>query len=452
VVSLSNHDRTNREAGERPLVNLTILGVAISLAAGAPAVPATAAQPSTPELPLDAALEELDRQSLTVAQARARTEEAGGVARQVLAGVLPTVSAGASYVLYRDPAAFGLPGQPKVVFQATESWNVNAGTRVPLLVPNAWFDLAQARDAAAASRHGADAVRQQVRTGFAQAAYVAAAVEEVVAASQQAVGSAAELVRSAERRVAAGTAAPLDVLKARTEEVKRQSDLAGAVAELGRTRLGLGVLLGRETAVRVVVPELARAAPPELSAAPDALAATALEARPEIAAQRLQVAAAEQGVRSAWARLAPQLSAQGSLYASDVPYPTMKKDGWRASVDLTWPVYDGGFRYGKRRQAEAQLAGARAAEEAQRLGVVQEVQDARRDLELALEQLRLAEAQAQLAGDAAASAKRSFDAGVASSLDVIDANDRRCQADVGLARARARLSGARLALDRALGR
>jgi outer membrane protein TolC len=432
------------------LVNLTILGVAIALAAGEPA--AQPAQAPIPELPLDAALEELDRQSLTLAQARARTDEAGGVARQVLAGVLPTLSAGASYVWNSDAAAFARPDGTVTIIQPREAWNVNGGARVPLLVPNAWFDLAQARDAAAASRRGADAVRLQVRTGFAQAAYVAVAVEEVVAASEKAVASATELVRSAERRVTAGTAAPLDVLKARTEEVRRESDLAGARAELGRTRLGLGILLGREKPVRVAVPELPRAGFPELDAAPDALASAALAARPEVAAQRLQVSAAEQGVRSSWARLAPQLSASGSIFRSDVPFVTGEKDGWRASLDLTWSLYDGGFRYGKRRQAEAQLAGARAAEEAQRLGVLQEVQDARRDLELALEQLRLAESQAKLAGDAAASAKRSFDAGVASSLDVIDANDRRFQADVGLARGRARLAGARLALDRALGR
>jgi outer membrane protein TolC len=80
------------------------------------------------------------------------------------------------------------------------------------------------------------------------------------------------------------------------------------------------------------------------------------------------------------------------------------------------------------------------------------VLDGRRDLDVARERLRLAEAQRRLAADAAASARRSFDAGVASSLDVIDANDRLYQADVGLAESRARLAQSGLALERALGR
>ena len=83
---------------------------------------------------------------------------------------------------------------------------------------------------------------------------------------------------------------------------------------------------------------------------------------------------------------------------------------------------------------------------------MQEVADATRDLDVARERLRLAETQRGLASDAAASARRSFEAGIASSLDVVDANDRLYQADVGLADGRARLAQAAIALDRALGR
>jgi outer membrane protein TolC len=93
-----------------------------------------------------------------------------------------------------------------------------------------------------------------------------------------------------------------------------------------------------------------------------------------------------------------------------------------------------------------------AGASAQRLSVIQQIRDAARDVSVARERLRLGEAQQKLAADAAASAQRSFDAGIASSLDTLDANDRLYQADVGLAEARARLAQAVLALDQALGR
>jgi outer membrane protein TolC len=234
--------------------------------------------------------------------------------------------------------------------------------------------------------------------------------------------------------------------------VGRESDLAGARAALDQARLAVGILLGREGPVRALVPEVEGAPNPELSAESDQLVSEALESRPEIAAQRAQENAARAGIRSAWARLAPQLSASASIFSADVPYPTGKKDGWRATLDLTWPLYDGGFRYGKRHQAEAQAAGAQAGLSAQELDVRREVQDTLRDLSLAIERLRLARARLGLAADSAASIRRSFEAGVSSSLDVIDANDRLYLADSGLATARARLAQARLALRLALGR
>jgi outer membrane protein TolC len=98
------------------------------------------------------------------------------------------------------------------------------------------------------------------------------------------------------------------------------------------------------------------------------------------------------------------------------------------------------------------LSTARAAADAQRLGILQEVQDARRDIAVAEERLRLAEQQRDFATAAAASAKRIFEAGVANSLEVLDANDKLYLADVALADAHARLGMAVVTQDKALGR
>ncbi|MFT3917586.1 MAG: TolC family protein [Anaeromyxobacteraceae bacterium] len=407
------------------------------------------------ELPLADALTELERANPGLAQARARADEADAVVRQAWSPLLPNLSAQGTWLKNSDDAALQLPALiappagREVVLQPDHSLTVQGQARLALLAPSAWFDVAAAGGAARASGASAEAARRNARAAFTQAAHAARAAEELVLASEAAVKNAADLEGIASRKVAAGTAAPLDRLRAETERVKRESDLAQARANLGRARLALGVLLGRRAPVRVAVPEPAAAA-----AGPGAanLAAAALAARPELRASRAQVEAAQNQVRSAWARVAPTVSASGAIFASDTAYPTGEKNGWRATVDLTWALYDGGLRYGKRDEARARLASARAGEEAQRLAVVQEVEDAARDVDVAAERLRLAEAQRRLTGDAAGTAKRGFEAGVASSLDVIDANDRLYLADVGLADARARLAQARVALDRATGR
>jgi outer membrane protein TolC len=412
-------------------------------------------------LTLDQALAELDSQSPTLAQARGRVADARALATQAAVPLLPTLVAAGGYTrnsadaivdLSKLPLA-GLPAgalsSGPLVIQPLGVWTVSGSLRVPLIVPNAWADWAAAQRAADSIGATAESARLQLRASLAQAAWAAAAAEEIVAASERALTVAEEHQRSAARSVTAGTEAPLSVLKAETEVVKRQSDLAQARANRERSHLALGVLLGKTEPLRVLLPPIAGGETPQPV---ESLVAEALQARPEIVAQEAQIRAARAQVTSARLRWFPQISGSGAVFAADVPYPTGKKEGWRLTLDALWPLYDGGLAGGKRDQAQADLLTARAAAEAQRLNVIQEVQDTRRDVSVAGERLRLAEQQRDLATAAAASAKRTFEAGVASSLDVLDANDKLYQADVGMADAHGRLGIARVALDRALGR
>ncbi|WP_176068115.1 TolC family protein [Anaeromyxobacter diazotrophicus] len=421
---------------------------------------ALADAPAPPRaLSLEDALAELEHQSPSLEQARQRREQAAGLARQALAAALPTLTASGSYVRNSDAATApigrllsalqpGAPAPPDLVIQPREAFGANGTLRVPLVAPSAWADVAAARSAERAAGESAEAARLELRAALVQAAWSAAAGDEVVAASERAVGSADDQTRLAERALAAGTGVPLAVLQARTEAVKRRSDLARARADRARAELAAGVLLGRAEPVRIAVP----AARPPAALDPRALAEEAEGHRPEVRALAAQVEAAEHDRASARLRLLPQLSASASAFAQTVPYPTGKEEGWRVTVDLTWPLYDGGLRYGKARQAEGRLAEASAALAAQRVAIAQEVDDAARDVGLAVERLALAEEQARLAGEAAATARRGFAGGVASSLDVLDANDRLFQSEVGLAQARARLGLALAAVDRATGR
>jgi len=427
------------------------------------AIPAAiAGRPAVRTVSLDDALRELDAQNLTLVQARSRAEQARAVVREARAPVLPTLTATGSYARNSDQARVaiadlvralnpaaptqGLP--PPLVIQPLEAWTGAAALRVPILAPSAWFDLSAAGQAAEASAASEDTARLQIRSAFVQAAWLAAMGEEVVAASERAVETARDQERTSRRAVSAGTAAPLSILQAQTETTRRQGDLVRARSDQDRAELALGVFLGRADPVRVVLP--ASAVPASLDA--DALAAEALARRPELRAQEAQVLAADRQLASARWRYAPQLSATGSAFASDVPYPTGKKEGWRVTVDLTWPLYDGGFRYGKADEAAAALSGAEAARQQQRLEVAQQVKDAARDVAVARERLALAERQRAFAAEAAASARRGFEAGVAGSIDVLDANDRLYQAEVGLASTRAQLGVALAALERAVGR
>ena len=415
------------------------------------AAPALAADART--LPLDEALRTLDGQSLTLRQARSRLTEASGIARQVLAGTLPTLTATGGYTRNSAAAQVTLPpitGAPVggIVIQPLDAWAAGGTLRVPIVVPTIWAEVAAARRAEESTAATIEAIRLDVRRTFIQVAWTGAAGEEMVAATERAVASADEQARSAQRALDAGTGVPLSVLQAKTEAVRRRSDLVRVRAELDRARLAAGVLLGVSEPLRILVPR----AMPSSSQDARALVDEATTRRPELRATAAQVESAQDQLTAARLRWLPQLSASGSAFAQDVIYPTGQKDGWRVTLDLVWPLYDGGARYGRARQAEGAIEGAQAAQEAERLAVIQDVEDSVRDLRVAQERLDLAEQQVGLATEAATIARRGFAGGIASSLDVLDANDRLYQSEVGLADARARLGTALATVDRAVGR
>jgi outer membrane protein TolC len=413
---------------------------------------------------LQEALEALDARNLALAEARARLAQARSLVGQASSALLPTVLFSGGYARNSDEAKVGLGGlfealgQPMPVgipgtltIQPKGAWTVAGSMRVPLLAPSAWADRKAAQARADAMRASTEVVRLQLRAALSQAAWASAAAEEVAAASERAVAIAEEHRQTAARMVAAGEAAPLSVLKAETEVVKRESDRVRAKAELDRTRMALGVLLGRAEPVRVLPPALADDRATVLADGPP-LVGEALANRPELLVDAANVRASRAETLSARLRLLPQISGSATVFASDMPYPTGKKDGWRLTLDATWLLFDGGYRSGRRAQNEAETERAMVTAQSVELSVAQEVADAARDVRVAVERLRLAKRQTAFADEAAASAKRTFEAGVAGSLEVLDANDRLYQAEVALAEARGKLGIARVALAKAAGR
>jgi outer membrane protein TolC len=438
-------------------MNKSILSVFLFLLAVGPA-----AANEVRTLSLGEALKELESQSFVLAEARSRVAQAQALIGQASSPLLPQVVAAGGYTRNSDEAKVGLGGifqalgQPPpagipgtLYIQPIGAWTVSASAKVPLVVPSAWADRAAAQRATESASASLRTIRLGLRAALVQAAWAAAAAEDIVAASERAVGIAEEHRQTTARMLAAGETAALSVLKADTELVKRQSDLVRARAELERARLALGVLLGKSEPLRVLPgPALAATA----SASSEALVAEALGQRPEVAADAAKIRSADAQTLSTRLRLLPQLSGSAAVFASDMPYPTGKKDGWRLTIDLTWPIFDGGYRGSKHAQAEAETEGARATALAQRLAIAQEVADAARDVGVASERLRLAEKQVAFAAEAAASAKRTFEAGVTGSFEVLDANDRLYQADVALADARGRLGIAGAGFSKAVGR
>lgn len=406
---------------------------------------ARATEPRT--MSLGEALATLDRQSPDLAALRAHVDAAEGVAREAMSVMLPNLSVAASYTRNRDEARIAGP-TGETVIQPRQALSAASTLRVPLFAQNAYWDFAQARELSKSAQASFKAQRLKLEGVFIQACWLEDTAESVVAIAERGLASARDHAESAERAEKAGTTTNLAVLQARSEVIRREKDLTEARSALGHARLALGALLGRDEPTRITMPAVADKATP---AGEEQLVTEALAARPETSANAFALRAADHGVSSAWMRLTPGLAGSLSWFTSDEPYVTGKKDGWRATIDLSWALYDGGFRYGKRREAEAIAAEARAQADAARVQISKEVHDAALDLVVARERLKVAREQAAVAEETARTAQRAFSGGVATSLEVIDALDRQTQADVGLEQARAGLGQAVAALHTARG-
>ncbi|HEY6002199.1 MAG TPA: TolC family protein, partial [Anaeromyxobacter sp.] len=100
-----------------------------------------------------------------MAQARSRADEAAALVGQARAALLPSVTAQGSYLRNSDEFRLGplsLPGPTGTIVidrivQPLETFSATGSVRVPLVVPQAWYDVAAARSGARAAEASAEA-------------------------------------------------------------------------------------------------------------------------------------------------------------------------------------------------------------------------------------------------------------------------------------------------------
>ncbi|EAU67703.1 TolC family protein [Stigmatella aurantiaca] len=431
----------------------------------------SSAAPTAQVISLEEALRRVDAQNQDLAQVRARTEEAQGIARQALAALLPVLVATGAYTrnnegatiefsrfldtleqglsqIAQRPITLDRSGAPADrIIQPLDALTVNGTLRLPLFAANAYWDVLAAKEGVNAANASVSVARQRTRSALLRALWLGSTAEAFVEVAQRGVNTSEQYVKTAERAVGAGTSVPLAVLRAQTELARRQKELSEARNKLEAVRLSIGLLLGEQQPVQVQLPPLEMPG----TLAEDALIEEALKARAEVGVQEAMRRAADHGITSAWWRLAPTLTATGSVFASDTPFLTGDKTGWRAALELTWTLYDGGLRYGKLRQARGNLARVQAEKKGLELQISQEIRNALREFRLGQEQLTLSERQRALAQEAARTAQSSFEGGVASYTEVLDTLDRLYQAEAGEQEARARLAIAIITLKTARG-
>ncbi len=429
----------------------------------------TAAAPAaqTPAAPISVTLEEAIARGMETSRRIAELEARGEAAAFAVEGhrvaERPNVAAqaGLTRTNHVDPFVITAPlTPPQVVYPDIPN---NYRTRLDLQWPIYTGGRGDALERAARAEHAAtgedlSAARADLKLEITRAFWAlvtAREAEAVVARSLDAIGAQVSDLRS---RLASGLIAPNDVSSAEAQ-ASRQRLLAleaanqRAIAEADLRRL-TDLPPGR---VEPRVPErgtLTLPGPP----VPDSgrSVSVPVSVRPERRALELRAAFADARADAIAATARPQMAVgAGYDYARPNPRIFPRSEDWHTSwdvsVNLTWPLWDGGRRAADVGEARANARAVRArAEEFDRQAAF-EIEQRQLELASSREAIGAADDEVRAAVEAERVVGERYRVGVAMATEVLDAQVARLQAELDRTRA---IAGVRLAearLERALG-
>lgn len=275
------------------------------------------------------------------------------------------------------------------------------------------------------------------------------ALQAEVASQQAQVTNARAIYRQALTRKEAGTNSKIDVMRSLVEMQTEEQRLTSLQADYRKQKIALarivGIPLGNDFT-------LTDQLTPQQIAIPDAASAVAeaLNGRQDLKAIEAQVNAAERALAAARAERLPSVSVNGD-YGVLGPSIASNHSVFAVTGSLNVPIWQGGRVRGDIAQAEATLQ-QRQAELADARGrIEQEVRDALVELETAAGQVRVAETNRNYANETLAEARDRFSAGVATTVEVVQAQQQVAGAEADYISSLFSLNLAKLSLARARG-
>ncbi|WNG27521.1 TolC family protein [Cystobacter fuscus] len=417
----------------------------VSLALGA----AEATEPTAPPvLTLNQALEEAREKNLDLKVARARLDQALLQSRRAWAGYLPTVTVGGSYTRNSAEAVFALPGGGEpITIQPYDQLGAQAEVRQAIIAPTLWPAIRNAGIAQEVSTLNTEYTRREILFGVTQAYFSAASLQEAIRATQFLLEVNQAREKDTQIRFDAGTVTRVALLRAQLDRARAEQDLVRARNSYDSARLALATLLQRESPnFSLQLPEV-----PEVPAVDPELARKAQEARPDVLAARRNLDLAVGRRTGAWFAYLPNVGFSGVYRVTNAAGFTGQAGTWTLTLNGSWTLWDGGLREVALREESARVAEASALQTQAETKVTQEVATARLDYDNARSNLSKAEEALALARETQRLTEISFKAGVATYLEVADANSALTNAEVSAISERLQTSLAALRLQRAAG-
>ena len=388
-----------------------------SIVQAAPSLPAAA---DALALDLGSALERARTENPMLRAARARVDERRGLITTARADALPQVTLSADATRARDTSMMGLAPllnvSPESLASPSTGYTTQASLEQPLFY---WGKLGTAIEIAHMGEReatfGYTTAELETLHGVAQA-YIsvleAQAELEVVATRQK---TAKQFLEDVKSKLEAQTATELDRLRAESEYLAVVPETLQAEANFKRAQEVLNGQLGLEPKTPLKLADLGMPKTDRLTASGE---------RSEIAQFRQQEEMYKANDRIIRSDLRPKFDFNATYgFRTDHIHDQLHEpyDNWRVGITMRFPIFDGLRSAGKRAQNSAQLEQVRQARIDKERAIAVEKSTAERELQKSIAYHEAAEKAHDAGLEALRMSNESFDQGLITSLDLLQA-------------------------------
>jgi outer membrane protein TolC len=273
-----------------------------------------------------------------------------------------------------------------------------------------------------AARSDVDSTEEQVAAQVARAYLAAVRADADVETAQSDVTLAEAVLKQAENQKAAGTGTGIEITRAKVQLANDRQRLLVAGNQRTSARLQLMRVMGLRLDTELELTDKLAYVPVDAVTMEQARA-QALKERPDLKAQQEREANARMAASATKMERLPTVEAFGD-YGSIGPGFDNALPTRTYGISLRVPVFDGGRRDARRAESASQYRSEKVRTNDLKEQIELDVRLALDALESAEEQVKVAKEGLELSENELAQARRRYDAGVAISVEVTDAQTR----------------------------
>lgn len=335
---------------------------------------------------------------------------------KAISQMLPTVTVNGNYTKYSESTTsgnFNIQPDSNSSFDVTLAQSLYSGGKE-------WSLWRQARKNTESSKHGLGAAKEEVALNVSNLYYNVLKAEKTVEIKEAALKRAGEQRRVAASRFQVGDVTKAVVLRAEADVAGAEADLANAKKDLRVARDKLARFLGIAEDFKVTDPHVQ----PIPDSGLDKLLSLSLEKRQDYIQSKISEDIADEAIDYAVGNFLPSLKLQGVYSWKDQSPKTtfFNAESIYGGITLTYPIFEGGLRKAELNEAKSKRRQAEFKRVRLRKDIEVDVREAFHNFEAYNSIIESFKRQVSFAEENYNMVFKQFTYGLATNVDVIDAN------------------------------